>query len=341
MARTKRNSKASTGINESYIGRLQSDSKTDIGGDIGAAYKKLVAAGIPESQVAGLSSSQLKALQGLEGNELTQSFQKQLGETQSSALSQGQGALSGLANGDNAITEQSLANGANTIVNSTPVQTQIDAMNSVANTNRQNLSDQVNRQLNESSLPSIYRDSQSTGGSGSSRSAISEGIARRVATESISKGNQAIDQNNAVAQAQLRGNVFNTGLSAAMQSQQSNLASQQSAANSLTGLGMSAGTAQAGLDQQHLSNLQTGGALEQTQAQNKLNNNTTNALNNRNRGVNDINSLQGMLGNLRNVADTTTSGTTSQGSMNSSDYAQMVIPAALGKNYANTGSLFG
>lgn len=323
MATATTTTKGKTGILESLVDTAQED--------VGEAYKKRKEADRTIGRdIAKLSDQQRKALGLLEGGAVTQQFKGQLGGTVG-GIATGQGILSDIATGKSRLTPEQIQATTQQFLKAPGIQDQLAAVDTTAQQNIANLQSSVQQQLQEGALPSIYRQAANTGNVGSSRAAVAEGIARRGAQESMSKGAQNILSSAALQKAGLRGKAYDQALATSLGLTGQQRAEQIGAAKDVAGMGLEAGKTGASLDQQALQNLMAGGALEQAQRQGESDEQYRRRMADQNKKMQDVSEYIKMLNQLRGITDTTTQQTQYSQEPSTSDILRGAgIPVALG-----------
>lgn len=285
---------------------------------MGGIYDQLKKLGIPETKLAGMTSDQKAAIKKLSESGQLKKF-ADIGGTELlgavGGLGKGAGVLEKAAAGEMKLTPEQMAQFATQIQDKAGLEAQIGAMKG-----------DVTKQLKEGVLPSIYRGAAGTGNVGSSRAALSEGVARRGASEAISKNAalmRAASQKDALNRAQ-------TVLGG-------NLQTQLGSAKGLAGIGSTA-IGQMGdvakLDQQAILNQLEAGGMQQQQSQKELDVARQNELMKRMKesGITDAQQMINLLSGLRGITDTGAAVTTSttSGPSTSDILKESAIPIGLG-----------
>lgn len=271
-----------------------------LSGEMGGIYDNLKGMDISKQQYAGMNDEQKKALKKLSDSGQLKQFANAGGNALLGAvggMNQGQQTMADAASGKYNIKAGDVTGLATQLVDQGGLQANIDAMEG-----------DVNRQLQEGALPSIYRNAAGTGNVGSSRSAIAQGIAQRGAADAVSK-NSGLLRAQATADATNRAQTILGG----------NQQTQLNAGKDLAGLASSS-IGQLGetalLGEQATQNQLTAGTAQQTDKQNQLNVDRQNELMKKlkDSGVTDAQSIIELLSGFRGVADTGASTTTSTNS---------------------------
>lgn len=287
-------------------------------GEMSGVYDQLKKMGIPEVKLAGMTEDQKKALKRLSDSGQLNKF-AEAGGTElldaTGALGKGRGVLEQAAAGKMQLTPDQMANFATQLQDKSGLEAQIGAM-----------SGDVQRAVSESALPSIYRGAVGSGNVGSSRSALAEGVARRGASEAISK-NAALMRAQSQKDAMDRAQTVLGG----------NLQTQLGSAKGLAGIGSSAigQMSDVGkLGQQATTNQLQAGTMQQQQQQQQLDVDRQNELMKRMKasGITDAQQMINLLSGLRGVTDTgaSVSTSTSTGPSTSDIVKGAGIPLLLG-----------
>lgn len=290
-----------TGLPEDVINAIK--------GDAGGIYDKLKQQGYTEHQIASMNEDQLAALQNLNKSGHLDSVIKQtqggidkLWENVDSLAKIGDGALDQ--------TTGTLTKDAMDIVNSDILQNQLASIDKGATSAVNQANALINRNLRENELQGIYRDSVGTGGVGSSRSAIAQGLAMRGANDKAMDVAENILNQAEAQKAGVTGQMYNNALNV------SNAMGQQNVGNRLQGVlgGISGGaTALSQLDriqgagQQAITNQLQGGTLAQQQKQMEMDNAYQNELQRKLKeaGISDIEGIMGVLSQMNPLMDKT------------------------------------
>ena len=309
----------------SYTG-LPEDAINAIKGDAKGIYDKLKAQGYTEKEIAGLNDQQLAAI-----GKLDQSghLQDVMNQTQGGIdkLLENANTLTGVGGGSKDQTVKGTTQGALDFVNSDFLKGQTDAIDKSAATSVDQANKLINRNLQESTLPSIYRQGVGEGNVGSSRSAIAQGVAARGAMEQ--SANTAENILNAANQQKtgLTNQAYQQGLQV-----QQNMAN-QNIQNQLAGLGMGNQTINQALGQlgqkgaagqQSILNQLMGGNLQQQNTQAGMDNQYMNTMQKqlKDAGVTDMNTFLDLLNKMNPLMNKTNTGSSSTSSKQSTIGAQ-------------------
>lgn len=301
---TSSTSTSKTGLDEASINAIKSDSK--------GIYDKLKNQGYTEKEIAGMNQSQLDALKKLDTSGHLDSV---LNQTQG-GIDRLWGNISGLEQMGQGAQDQTtgkLTQGALDLVNSDILKNQTDAIDQGATSAIDQSNRLIQRNLQENTMPSIYRQGVGEGNVGSSRSAIAQGIAARGAMEQSSNVAQNILNQAGQQKADLTSQMYQQGLGISQ-----NMANQNTQ-NRLQGLlgSISGGTsAMNQLDrigssgQQSILNQLLGGNLQQQQTQKEMDTDYMNTIGRqlKEAGVTDMNTFLDLLNKMNPLMDKTTTG---------------------------------
>lgn len=301
---SKSESTSKTGLPQDVINQIK--------GEAGGIYQKLKDQGYTEKEIVGMNEDQLAGLQRLsESGHLDDVIKQTQG-----GIDNLWGAVDSLneigAGGRDQTTEQ-LKTGALDLVNSDILKQQTGAIDQGATSAVNQANQLIQRNLQENTLPSIYRDGVSTGGTGSSRSAIAQGVAARGAMEQSSNTAQNILNAANQQKADLTNQMYSQGLQYQNQQAQSNIANQlagimggiQGSNTAIGALGQKAGAGQ----QSILNQLQSG-QMQQQQGQAEADNAYFNEMQKKlkDAGVTDISTIMDILNQMNPLMDKTTTG---------------------------------
>lgn len=301
---------------------LPEDAVNAIKGDAKGIYDKLKQQGYTEKEIAGMNQSQLDALKKLDSSGHLDSV---LSQTQGGIdrLWNNIGGLEQMGQGALDQTTGKLTEGALDLVNSDILKNQTDAIDKSAASSVDQANRLIQRNLQENTLPSIYRDAAGSGNIGSSRSAIAQGVAARGAMEQSSNTAQNILNAANQQKADLTSQMYQQGLGISQQM------GQQNTQNRLQGLlgSISGGTSAlnqldriSGAGQQSILNQLLGGNLQQQQEQKEMDNDYMNKIQSqlKDAGVTDMNTFLDLLNKMNPLMDKTTTGKSNTSSKNSS-----------------------
>lgn len=316
-SKTSSTSTSQTGLPKDVIDAIK--------GDANGIYQKLQKQGYTPKEIEGMNEDQLAALQKLNQSGHLESV---LDQTQGGIdrLWDNIGGLEQMGEGAFDQTTGKLTQGALDLVNSDILKNQTDAIDQSAQSSVDQANRLIQRNLQENTMPSIYRQGVGEGNVGSSRSAIAQGVAARGAMEQSSNVAQNIMNQANQQKADLTSQMYQQGLGISQNM------SQQNVQNRLQGLlgSISGGTSAlgqldriSGAGQQSILNQLLSGNLQQQQGQKELDNDYMNQVGQqlKEAGVTDINTIMDILNKMNPLMDKTTtgsgktSGTTSNTSM--------------------------
>lgn len=299
---------------------LPEDAINSIKGDANSIYEKLKGQGYTEKQIAGMNETQLNALKQLESSghldsvlTQTQGGIDRLWDNISGLEQMGQGAQDQ--------TTGKLTEGALDLVNSDILKNQTDAIDKSAASSVDQANRLIQRNLQENTMPSIYRDAAGSGNVGSSRSAIAQGVAARGAMEQSSNTAQNILNAANQQKADATSQMYQQGLGIA------NQMGNQNTQNRLQGLlgSISGGTSAmnqldkiSGAGQQSILNQLLSGNMQQQQGQKEMDNDYMNQIGKqlKDAGVTDMNTFLDLLNKMNPLMDKTTTGNSNTTSKN-------------------------